>query len=141
MGNALKFTAKGEVTVRVAMEDETADQAGFHFSVTDTGIGIPQEKQKLIFEAFTQSDSSTTRQYGGTGLGLSISSRLVGLMGGNIWVESQPGHGSTFHFKVRFGRQKFPTGLLLSARPSRFASSHAPKTIGVLISCSPRTTW
>ena len=115
LGNALKFTAKGEVTVRVAMEAETADQAVFHFSVTDTGIGIPQEKQKLIFEAFTQSDSSTTREYGGTGLGLSISSRLVALMGGNIWVESQPGEGSTFHFKLRFGLQKFPASALLPA--------------------------
>ena len=108
VGNALKFTATGEVAVRVAMEAETADQAVFHFSVADTGIGISQEKQKLIFEAFTQSDSSTTRQYGGTGLGLSISSRLVALMGGNIWVESQPGQGSTFHFKLKLGLQKFP---------------------------------
>jgi PAS domain S-box-containing protein len=120
VGNALKFTAKGEVTVRVAMEAETADQAVFHFSVADTGIGIPQEKQKLIFEAFTQSDSSTTRQYGGTGLGLSISSRLVALMGGNIWVESQPGQGSTFHFKLQFGLQKFP------ARPPLTADGPAP---------------
>ncbi len=111
LGNALKFTARGEVTARVAMEAGTADQAVIHFSVRDTGIGIPQEKQKLIFEAFTQSDSSTTREYGGTGLGLSISSRLVALMGGNIWVESQPGEGSTFHFKLRFGLQKFPAAL------------------------------
>ena len=124
VGNALKFTAKGEVAVRVAMEAETADQAVFHFSVTDTGIGIPQEKQKLIFEAFTQSDSSTTRQYGGTGLGLSISSRLVALMGGNIWVESEPGQGSTFHFKLRFGLQKLPAAAPLPAdRPGPAASS------------------
>ena len=120
VGNALKFTAKGEVTVRVAMEPETADQAAFHFTVTDTGIGIPLEKQKLIFDAFTQSDSSTTREYGGTGLGLSISSRLVALMGGTIWVESQPGEGSTFHFKLRFGLQKFPAGALPPAdRPGQ----------------------
>jgi CheY-like chemotaxis protein/anti-sigma regulatory factor (Ser/Thr protein kinase) len=106
IGNALKFTSKGGVIVRVEIEAETADQAVFPFSVADTGIGIPPEKQKLIFEAFTQSDSSTTRQYGGTGLGLSTSSQLVALMGGTIWVESQPGQGSTFHFKVRFGVQK-----------------------------------
>ncbi len=108
VGNALKFTAKGEVTVRVEMESRTADQAVFHFSVADTGIGIPLDKQKLIFEAFTQSDSSTTRKYGGTGLGLSISAKLVGLMGGNIWVESQPGQGSTFHFRLCFGLQNQP---------------------------------
>ena len=97
VGNALKFTGKGEVEVRAEIESRTTDQAVFHFSVADTGIGIPLDKQKLVFEAFTQSYSSTTRKYGGTGLGLSISSKLVGLMGGNIWVESQPGHGSTFH--------------------------------------------
>ncbi len=119
VGNALKFTARGEVAVRVAMEAESADQAVFHFSVTDSGIGIPPEKQKVIFEAFTQSDSSTTRQYGGTGLGLSISSRLVGLMGGNIWVESESGQGSTFHFKLRFGLQKIPAAAPLPAdRPA-----------------------
>ena len=103
VGNALKFTAKGGVTVRVAMEPDTANQAAFHFSVTDTGIGIPLEKQKLIFDAFTQSDNSTTRRYGGTGLGLSISARLITLMGGSIWVESQPGQGSVFHFNLPFG--------------------------------------
>lgn len=108
VGNALKFTGKGEVEVRAEIESRTTDQAVFHFSVADTGIGIPLDKQKLVFEAFTQSDSSTTRKYGGTGLGLSISSKLVGLMGGNIWVESQPGHGSTFHFTLRFGLQKQP---------------------------------
>jgi PAS domain S-box-containing protein len=108
VGNALKFTGKGEVSVQAEIESRIADQAVFHFSVADTGIGIPLDKQKLIFEAFTQSDSSTTRKYGGTGLGLSISSKLVGLMGGNIWVESQPGQGSTFHFTLRFGLQKQP---------------------------------
>jgi PAS domain S-box-containing protein len=108
IGNALKFTSKGEVIVRAEIDSEDADQPVFHFSVADTGIGIPPEKQKLIFEAFTQSDSSTTRQYGGTGLGLSISSHLVALMGGTIWVESRPGQGSTFHFKLRLGLQKLP---------------------------------
>lgn len=106
VGNAIKFTAKGEIIVRVEIEAETSDSAVLQFSVADTGIGIPLDKQRLIFEAFTQSDNSTTRQYGGTGLGLSISSQLVSLMGGNIWVESQPGRGSTFHFKVPFGLQK-----------------------------------
>jgi PAS domain S-box-containing protein len=108
IGNALKFTAQGEVVLRVEVEDTIADQAVFHFSVADTGIGIPADKQKVIFEAFTQSDSSTTRQYGGTGLGLSISSQLVSLMGGIIWVESEPRRGSTFHFKVRLGLQERP---------------------------------
>jgi signal transduction histidine kinase/CheY-like chemotaxis protein/integral membrane sensor domain MASE1 len=106
VGNAVKFTSKGEVVVRVEIETRTEGEAVFHFRVIDTGVGISPDKQKLIFEAFTQSDNSTTRQYGGTGLGLSISSRLVALMGGNLWVESKPGHGSTFHFKVPFGLQK-----------------------------------
>jgi signal transduction histidine kinase/ActR/RegA family two-component response regulator len=99
VANALKFTHKGEVSVRVQRDDNSP--AGFtrlHFIVTDTGIGIPPEKQRLIFQPFMQADSSMTRQYGGTGLGLTISSRLVGMMGGEIWVESEPGQGSRFHF-------------------------------------------
>ena len=106
VGNALKFTEAGEVVVKVEIEEEKSDEVMLHFAVRDTGVGIPIEKQKIIFEAFTQADNSTTRQYGGTGLGLSISSQLVRMMGGRIWVESEIGHGSTFHFTVRFGMQR-----------------------------------
>ena len=104
VGNAVKFTERGEVVVEVEKHGEDADGALLHFRVRDTGIGIPREKQRMIFEAFTQADSSSTRLYGGTGLGLAITSRLVGLMGGRIWVESEPGRGSTFHFTAHFGR-------------------------------------
>ena len=105
VGNALKFTDAGEVVVKVEIEEEKNDEVMLHFSVRDTGVGIPLEKQQIIFEAFAQADNSTTRQYGGTGLGLSISSRLVRMMGGRIWVESDTGHGSIFHFTARFGMQ------------------------------------
>jgi signal transduction histidine kinase len=98
--NALKFTEQGEVAVRVERAaSATSDGAvSLHFEVADTGIGVPVEKQRLIFEPFTQADTSTTRRYGGTGLGLTICVRLVGLMAGRIWMESLPGAGSTFHF-------------------------------------------
>ena len=101
-GNAIKFTERGEVTVRVERESEQGDSVWLHFSVADTGIGIPVDKQAAIFEAFTQADGSTARRYGGTGLGLTISRRLVQMMGGRLTVESAPGHGSTFHFSTRF---------------------------------------
>jgi len=103
IGNAIKFTKHGGVNVQVNVEEHTSTSAVLHCQVTDTGIGIPVEKQSMIFQAFTQADSSTTREYGGTGLGLTITSRLVGLMGGKIWVESEPGTGSTFHFTAVFG--------------------------------------
>lgn len=102
VGNAIKFTDRGEVVLRVRPESQLDGEVLLHFSVTDTGIGIPPEKQKLIFEAFSQADSSTTRRYGGTGLGLAISQQLVELMGGRIWVESHAGQGSTFHFTATF---------------------------------------
>ncbi len=99
LGNAIKFTRQGEIVIRVAPV-QTGNQACLQFSVTDTGIGIPVEKQKLIFEAFSQVDASTTRRFGGTGLGLAIATRLVDLMAGKIWVESQPGSGATFYFTI-----------------------------------------
>jgi len=108
VGNAIKFTDRGEVVVCVNREDEEDDGAKLYFIVTDTGIGIPPEKRGKIFESFTQADASTTRKYGGTGLGLTISARLVELMGGHIWVESEVGQGSAFHFTVRLGERKEP---------------------------------
>jgi PAS domain S-box-containing protein len=104
LGNAIKFTEVGAVRLQVDCEKETADGVLLHFQIQDTGVGIPTDKQALIFEAFTQADSSATRSFGGTGLGLAIASRLVALMRGQIWVESTFGAGSTFHFTAMFGR-------------------------------------
>ena len=103
VGNAIKFTDRGEVVLRVEQESADDGEVGLHFSVSDTGIGIPRDRQAILFQAFTQVDASTTRKYGGTGLGLAISSQLVKMMGGRIWMESEPGKGSTFHFTARFG--------------------------------------
>ena len=101
VGNAIKFTHRGEVALSVAVEESRGEERVLHFVVSDTGIGIPEEKQQLVFAPFAQADSSTTREFGGTGLGLSICRRLVGLMQGRIWVESDVGRGSRFHFTVR----------------------------------------
>ncbi|MBF0550313.1 MAG: PAS domain S-box protein [Deltaproteobacteria bacterium] len=101
IGNAIKFTDVGEVVLYVQLSSQADDELVLHFKVRDTGIGIPKDKIRKIFEPFTQADGSTTREYGGTGLGLTICSRLVAIMGGRIWVESEVGKGSTFHFHIR----------------------------------------
>jgi PAS domain S-box-containing protein len=125
VGNAIKFTHEGEVVVEVENAVDSyqltvdslrtgphcqlsTDNCQLHFAVRDTGIGIPVEKQKLIFEAFSQADASTTREYGGTGLGLTISLQLVRMMGGRLWLESEVGKGTTFHFTARLERQPQP---------------------------------
>jgi signal transduction histidine kinase/DNA-binding response OmpR family regulator len=104
VGNAVKFTQQGEVVVSVNLEPTNDQEPMLHFSVRDTGIGIPPEAQAKLFHAFEQGDSSTTRRFGGTGLGLAISKQIVALMGGEVWLESTPGVGSVFHFTMRFGR-------------------------------------
>jgi two-component system, sensor histidine kinase and response regulator len=106
ISNAMKFTAQGSITVRVALTSQSADEVVLHWTVTDTGIGIPEGHQRLIFDAFRQGDGSSTRAYGGVGLGLTIAAHLVAMMGGDIWAESAgPGTGSTFHFTTHFGVQ------------------------------------
>jgi signal transduction histidine kinase len=107
VGNAIKFTEKGGITTEISPHRCQSDECVLHFIITDTGIGIPKEKQDLIFDVFTQADSSTTRQYGGSGLGLAISSQLVKMMNGKIWVESEVDAGSTFHFTATFATQRF----------------------------------
>src|SRR5712692_771185 len=115
VGNAVKFTERGEIVFQAEMESQKGQEVCLHFSVTDTGVGIPPEKQRVIFEPFTQADGSMTRLYEGSGLGLTISSRLVEKMGGRIWVESELGKGSTFHFTVRLG---LPEGIATSSAPA-----------------------
>lgn len=103
LDNAVKFTQQGSVSMRVAAKEVSTSEALLHCSVTDTGIGIPRDKQDAIFHAFAQGDTSNTRKFGGTGLGLAISSRLARMMQGDLWVESEPGKGSTFYFTARLG--------------------------------------
>jgi PAS domain S-box-containing protein len=131
-GNAVKFTNKGKVSVRAGAESVKGSKVTLCFSVADTGIGIPREKHRMIFEPFTQADGSTTRKYGGTGLGLSITSGLVELMDGRIWVESEVGRGSTFHFTLalelaRPGQGKAP------AWPSSASRNHAKRPLQILV--------
>ncbi|HZF10550.1 MAG TPA: response regulator [Thermoanaerobaculia bacterium] len=103
VGNAIKFTRQGQVTVELSKDGERDGRVGVHAVVRDTGIGIPKDRQEVIFEPFTQADGSTTRRFGGTGLGLTISSQLVALMGGRMWVESELDRGSAFHFTISVG--------------------------------------
>jgi two-component system sensor histidine kinase/response regulator len=130
-GNAVKFTAKGEVVVGAQLESRHGTELQVHFTVRDTGIGIPLETQQRLFRPFEQADSSTTRQYGGTGLGLAISKKIVELMGGRAWVESTPGEGSTFHFQVTLGtseetgRTSFPTAPNLHGMPVLIVDDNA----------------
>jgi len=105
VGNAIKFTERGEIVIQVRVEAGEGREPTFHFDVSDTGIGIAKEKQATIFASFLQADTSTTRTHGGTGLGLTISARLAEMMGGRIWVESEPGKGSCFHFTARLRLQ------------------------------------
>jgi signal transduction histidine kinase/CheY-like chemotaxis protein len=102
VGNAIKFTEKGEIATKVQVESHHGPDYILRFTVADTGIGVPEEKRKSIFDPFNQADTSTTRKYGGTGLGLTISARLVEMMGGRLWVEGRDGGGSLFHFTVQF---------------------------------------
>ena len=114
--NAIKFTREGAITVTAALDGRAEDACRIHLTVSDTGIGIPPEKQRQVFEAFTQADASTIRKFGGTGLGLAICTRLVGLMDGRIWLDSTPGQGSSFHFT-----------LALKVLPNAAASRDAPQ--------------
>ncbi|NWK78657.1 response regulator [Aquitalea sp. LB_tupeE] len=124
LSNAIKFTQHGEVLLRASLLEQEGEQVVVKFSVSDSGIGIAREQQESIFEAFVQADSSTTRKYGGTGLGLSICKRLVSMMQGQMWLESRPGHGSTFHFTIRFTRVA-TTQLPAPLSPDALRGSHA----------------
>ncbi len=132
VGNAIKFTDTGEVVVDVRPASLTAQSVELHLTVRDTGVGIPPEKQRLIFEAFSQADSSTSRRYGGTGLGLAITSQLAALMHGRVWVESEVGRGATFHVTAVFGRP--PT-----ATEPRVACSSSLEGLPVLVVDDNRT--
>jgi signal transduction histidine kinase/ActR/RegA family two-component response regulator len=133
VGNAIKFTARGQVGLRISLDSQTPDNFQLHFVVTDTGVGIAEEKQKLIFEAFSQADGSTARKFGGTGLGLSISTRLVALMGGKIWVQSALGHGSQFHFTGSFGAASRVVEAVSSSAPLQLAAAKTHKRLRVLL--------
>ena len=124
VGNAVKFTERGNILVSVSPEETAGDPHRLHFQVADTGIGIPPEKAALIFEPFAQADGSTTRRFGGTGLGLTISKRIVEMMGGRTWLESEAGKGSVFHFTAVFGRADSATAS--AARYDRKALEHLP---------------
>jgi len=123
-GNAVKFTLRGEVSIRCGYGQKDASE--FLFSVSDTGIGIPENKQEKIFEGFTQADASTTREFGGTGLGLTISKKFVELMGGRIWVKSSPGLGSTFYFTAKLEKVTKTEAHRLSDQAEKHHENKAP---------------
>jgi signal transduction histidine kinase/CheY-like chemotaxis protein len=125
VGNSIKFTERGEIFVSVEKESETPDSVRLHFAIKDTGVGIPADKQGEIFEAFSQADGSMARVYGGTGLGLTICTRLVGMMDGRIWVESELGKGSTFHFLISLTVQPGSNSRPCHLDPSRLRDLHA----------------
>jgi len=125
VGNSIKFTERGEIFVLVEKEDETTDSVRLHFAIKDTGVGIPADNRSKIFEAFSQADGSMARVYGGTGLGLTICTRLVGMMDGRIWVESELGKGSTFHFLISLRVQHGSTPRPSHLDPSRLRDLHA----------------
>lgn len=130
LGNAIKFTDRGEVHLRVGVAGALPDEVCLHFGVIDTGIGIPRDKQHIVFEAFSQADGSSTRRYGGTGLGLSISSRLVEMMRGDLWVESDAGEGSTFRFTATFPLGAASEGVVPASPP---AGASERKALSVLV--------
>ena len=132
IGNAIKFTDRGEIAVRVELAASDAEGVLVHCAVQDTGIGIPADKQSMVFESFVQADASTTRQYGGTGLGLAICHQLVTMMQGRMWLESQEGQGSTFHFTARLARAPAATAPAPAADGSA-SRSRSTRTLRVLL--------
>ncbi|MBF0283544.1 MAG: PAS domain-containing protein [Magnetococcales bacterium] len=126
LGNAIKFTERGQVTLRHGLDPSPPDAPLLHLAVEDTGIGIGVKQMETIFDAFTQADSSITRRYGGTGLGLAVSRRLVELMGGRIWVESQPGLGSTFHVLLPLPTAQTPAESLATPAPVTLTTWSGP---------------
>ena len=141
LGNAVKFTEHGEVAALVETTLQEEDAITLHFAVRDTGIGISDDKKHLLFNPFSQIDTSLRRRYEGTGLGLAISARLVEMMGGRIWVESELGKGSTFHFTARFELQK---GTSEQSRPAALLPGPEVRSLPLAgrspASWSPRTT-
>src|SRR6202140_19912 len=125
VGNAIKFTERGEIFVSVDEPSAGSATTALHFAVKDTGVGVPIEKQETIFDAFSQADGSMTRKYGGSGLGLTICVRLAEMMGGRVWLESQPGQGSTFHFTVHLAVQDTASARPMPLQPEQLRDLHA----------------
>jgi CheY-like chemotaxis protein/HPt (histidine-containing phosphotransfer) domain-containing protein len=130
VGNSIKFTPSGEVRMRADIASRLPGEVCVHFAVIDSGVGIPRDKQELVFEAFAQADGTAARRFGGTGLGLSISARLVDLMGGDIWVESEVGRGSAFRFTANFGLDRQPAA---SDAPASSPPGPPVRTVTVLV--------